>query len=447
MQRNSRQSSQSGPSSQSARRIGPAIAILLSLALVPFGALRSEIGAQDLQGAERQFVEAVRKARQSVVVVRGQYELPGVSEEWEIPGLEAKDLARFRTTYSGVIASPDGQIVTVGAAVSGCLGVDVILPGGEEYPAEVLGIDEKTNLAVLKISAENLPAVQWAREEELEPGAWIIAVGNPFGLGVSVSQGIVSGLDRNVSGKFRTYRGLIQLSAPVNPGDAGGLVANMRGDLVGVVSSTYQRAPSIESLRQWVDQFMGEADLSRLAEHAQRLMKDFREEDSGKFVQELARVWGQASRRGKKSRALSGKEGAGPWSGHLLGAEGISFAVPVGTVRSVTEKLIREGKVRQGRLGVWLRPLGAALRAHLDLPPGKGLLVVRVVEGSPAARAGLEPWDVLVRFGEIEIATSEELRRAMAERKSGDKVTVEVLRKGNERQSFTVEIQEAQGEE
>jgi serine protease Do len=134
---------------------------------------------------------------------------------------------------SGVIITPDGYIVTNNHVVSGATKIIVKLHDGREYTAKVVGTDPQTDLAVLKIDAKNLTPITFGDSSQIEVGDIVLAIGNPFGLGESVTEGIVSGVNRNSLG-INTYENYIQTDAPINPGNSGGALVDLKGRLIGI---------------------------------------------------------------------------------------------------------------------------------------------------------------------------------------------------------------------
>jgi serine protease Do len=136
---------------------------------------------------------------------------------------------------SGFIVDPSGIIVTNNHVVGHADKIVVSLTDGRQFPAQVLGHDELTDVAVIKVQgAEPLPAVTWGDSRKMEAGDWVLAAGNPFGLGGSVTVGIISAEGRDLgSGPFDNF---LQLDAPINPGNSGGPVFNMDGQVIGVSS-------------------------------------------------------------------------------------------------------------------------------------------------------------------------------------------------------------------
>ncbi len=141
---------------------------------------------------------------------------------------------------SGVIVSANGYILTNHHVVEAADEIQVALANGQTLPAQVVGADPETDLAVLKIDADNLPAITFAQADSLQVGDWVLAVGNPFGVGQTVTAGIVSALGRTHLG-INTFENFIQTDAAINPGNSGGALVDSAGHLVGVNSAIYSR--------------------------------------------------------------------------------------------------------------------------------------------------------------------------------------------------------------
>ncbi|MHB1085021.1 MAG: Do family serine endopeptidase [Thiobacillus sp.] len=141
---------------------------------------------------------------------------------------------------SGVIVSSNGYILTNQHVVEAADEIQVALADGRTLPARVVGADPETDLAVLKIDADKLPAITFAQAESIRVGDWVLAVGNPFGVGQTVTAGIVSALGRTHLG-INTFENFIQTDAAINPGNSGGALVDAAGNLVGVNSAIYSR--------------------------------------------------------------------------------------------------------------------------------------------------------------------------------------------------------------
>ena len=134
---------------------------------------------------------------------------------------------------SGVIVSPNGYILTNNHVVEGADNIEVILNDSRKVKAKIIGTDPDTDLAILKIEIDNLPAIVLGNSETLEIGDQVLAIGNPFGVGQTVTGGIVSALGRNQLG-INTFENFIQTDAAINPGNSGGALVDTQGRLLGI---------------------------------------------------------------------------------------------------------------------------------------------------------------------------------------------------------------------
>jgi serine protease DegQ len=172
---------------------------------------------------------------------------------------------------SGVIVSASGYVLTNYHVVEAADEIQVALADGRTQPARVVGADPETDLAVLKIDAGDLPAITFAQPDTLAVGDWVLAVGNPFGVGQTVTAGIVSALGRTQLG-INTFENFIQTDAAINPGNSGGALVDAAGNLVGINSAIYSRtggsqgigfAIPVSIVRQVMEQIIREGSVTR----------------------------------------------------------------------------------------------------------------------------------------------------------------------------------------
>ena len=142
---------------------------------------------------------------------------------------------------SGVIVSSEGYILTNEHVVDGADEIEVALPDGRRTNAKVIGVDPETDLAVLKIAMTNLPTITLGRIDQAHVGDVVLAIGNPFGVGQTVTMGIISALGRNHLG-INTFENFIQTDAPINPGNSGGALVDVNGNLLGINTAIYSRS-------------------------------------------------------------------------------------------------------------------------------------------------------------------------------------------------------------
>ena len=266
---------------------------------------------------------------------------------------------REQSLGSGVIVSPDGYILTANHVVEGADKVKVALASGEkEFDAKVIGNDPATDTAVLKVDGKNLPAITIADSDKLEVGDVVLAVGNPFGVGQTVTMGIVSALGRGGFG-INSYENFIQTDAAINLGNSGGPLVDAEGRLVGI--------------NTWI---------------------------------------------------ISGSGGS----------QGLGFAVPINMARYAMERLISEGKITRGYLGLELQAeLTPELVKQLDLPNMNGALVTSVRPDSPAGKAGFKEADFVIEFNGQKVRDMRQLRLIVSQTAPGRKVTVRIVRDGKEK--------------
>ncbi|HEY7182861.1 MAG TPA: trypsin-like peptidase domain-containing protein [Blastocatellia bacterium] len=146
---------------------------------------------------------------------------------------------------SGVIVSPDGYILTNNHVASYANELTVKLADGREFRARRIGVDPRTDLALIKVEAQNLPYATLGDSSKLEQGEWVIALGSPFGLEQTMTAGIVSAIGRKFNGQYDSY---IQTDASINPGNSGGALVNMKGEVIGINTSILSRGGGSEGI-------------------------------------------------------------------------------------------------------------------------------------------------------------------------------------------------------
>jgi serine protease Do len=288
---------------------------------------------------------------------------------------------RGEGTGSGFIIDARGYIVTNNHVVT--LGTDtpstqfqVGLDDGRTLPATLVGRDARTDLAVLKVEAQNLRAIEWATPESIDVGEEVLAIGFPLDLGRSptVTQGVVSAEDRVINETLeidgQPYRidisGAIQTDAAINPGNSGGPLVDLSGDVVGVNTAG------------------------------------------------LVVVNGQP-------------------------VQGIFFAVASQVAQPIVEALMKSGNVERGYLGVQVATVDREVARANNLGVDEGAAIVSAEPGSPAARAGLRAGDVITKIGAVPVTNTGDVTRGLFEYQAGATVPVEYVRAG-QRQSTNVTV-------
>ena len=252
---------------------------------------------------------------------------------------------------SGVIVSKDGYIVTNNHVIAEADEISVTINGSDKvYTAKVIGADKDSDLAVIKIDAKDLEAIKLGHIEDLELGDVVFAIGNPFGVGQTVTQGIISALNKDHVG-INKYEHYIQTDASINPGNSGGALIDSRGALIGI------------------------------------------------------------------NAAIISETG---------GNHGIGFSIPIDMVRNVVSKLIKDGKVNRGYMGVNISKITGPLKKLYVRQ--NGAIVTDVQEGSPAQKAQLQRGDLIFSVNGIAVKNPSELQRLITSLNPNDVITVGIER-------------------
>ena len=261
-----------------------------------------------------------------------------------------------------MIVSPDGYILTNNHVVEGADQITVTLADSRIAEARIVGTDPETDLAVLKIELDKLPVIVLGNSDHAVVGDTVLAIGNPFGVGQTVTSGIISALGRSELG-INTFENFIQTDAAINPGNSGGALVDVEGNLLGINTAIYSR--------------------------------------SG-------------------------------------GSMGIGFAIPVSTAKIVMDGLVKDGKVTRGWIGVEPNELSPELAETFGVAGANaGVIITGVLQGGPAARAGMLPGDVIVQVDEQRVRNVAEMMTAVASLQPGQRADFEILRNG---QSMTLNI-------
>lgn len=258
---------------------------------------------------------------------------------------------RSKSLGTGFIIDPSGLIVTNAHVIAGADDIRVRLSDDREFDARVIGKDSKLDLALLRLdNASGLSAATLGDSDALRVGDWVLAIGNPFGLGHTVTIGITSAKGRSIGAG--PYDDFIQTDASINPGNSGGPLFNLKGEVVGIPTAIRQ------------------------------------------------------------------------------GAQGIGFAVPVNALKEVLPQLRDKGIVRRGKLGVRIQPLTVELAQGFGISKTRGALVSNTETNGAAAKAGIQPGDVILLINGIEVPHADDLPRMVARYQPGAKIKVTILREG-----------------
>ena len=252
---------------------------------------------------------------------------------------------------SGFIISADGYVLTNAHVVDAADEITVKLTDKREFKAKVIGSDRRTDIALIKVDATGLPTVRFGDANKLKVGEWVVAIGSPFGFENTVTAGIVSAKGRSLPQE--NFVPFIQTDVAVNPGNSGGPLFNLRGEVVGINSQIYSR--------------------------------------TGGFM-------------------------------------GLSFAIPIDVANEIAQQLRTVGKVTRGRIGVVIQPVTRELADGFGLQKPLGALVNSVEKGGPADKAGIEAGDVILKFDNKIVTSSEDLPRIVGNTRPGIKAAVQLWR-------------------
>ena len=302
--------------------------------------------------------------------------VPQQQQQQQGPGQDSPATREAGSLGSGFLISPDGYVVTNNHLIQGVNGegtvdsVTITLSDRREFSARIIGRDSASDLALLKIEGANLPYVNWGDSQRARVGDWVVAIGNPYGLGGTVTAGIISALHRGITG-IGAYDRYIQTDASINMGNSGGPMFDMAGNVIGINS------------------------------------------------------------------ALISPTGA---------SVGIGLAIPAEAAKPVIDALRRGQRPERGYLGVGLQPLDENIAESLNLPKDRGEIVRSVVPGEPAAKAGIQQGDVILKVGGREVTPDETVSYLIANSSVGTRVPLEVIRDGR-RQMLTVQVGQRPTEE
>ncbi len=287
---------------------------------------------------------------------------------WSFRQSGGESVEAVASTGSGVIYSEDGYIITNNHVVEGAEKISVTLYDGNSYIAEVVGTDERTDLAVVKIDAdEKLTAAKFGDSDKLVVGETAIAIGNPGGenFANSLTKGVISGLNRSVSTSSGSVLTVVQTDAAINPGNSGGALCNASGEVIGINTIKIS----------------------------------------------------------------------------MTGYEGMGFAIPSNDVLEICDELIANGKILRPALGVGIIcDVTPQVAYYNKLSVDHGVLI-SPSNGSNAAKAGLQNYDIVIEVDGTEIESYTELQNIIFSHEIGDTVSLKVVR-GEETLEFDVKLQQ-----
>jgi serine protease Do len=375
---------------------------------------------------------------------------------------------------SGFIIDPTGYVVTNNHVVGKADKVTVIFQDNSKHPAKIIGRDEKTDVALLKIDTdEKLPFVQWGDSEAAQVGDWVVAVGNPFGLGGSVTAGIISARGRDINSG--PYDDFLQIDAPINRGNSGGPTFNQQGEVVGINTAIYSPNGGSVGIGFAIPSNLAKNIVAQLKEHgsvergwlgvkvqgvtpaiAKSLgMKP--DAPEGALVAEVTQGSPAAKAGLQQGDVITAVDGKPVDKLHdlprLIAEAGVGKPVDLTIRRNGTEQQLAAtlGKQPQSEqvaandedgspaqaadvaLGLKLAPLDARARQQLGLPKdAKGVVIADVADDSPLVDTGVRPGDVIVSVNQRPVHKPDQAAQALREAQKDKQVLLLLNRRGEQ---------------
>jgi len=359
---------------------------------------------------------------------------------------------------SGFIVDANGMILTNYHVVDGAQKLSVTLSDGQKYDAKIIGSDQKSDIALIKIEAgHNLPAAPLGDSDQLEVGEWVMAIGNPFGLDHTVTSGIVSAKGRNIG--QGPYDDFIQTDASINPGNSGGPLINLRGEVVGINSAIFSQSGGNIGIGFAIPSNAVKELLPQLRDKG-RVVRGFIGASVQKVTPEIAESLGINPARGALVADLV-KDGPSERAGVKIGDVIVEFdrrpikdstdlppqVARVAPGTSVQIKVIRDGKentlpltvgemkesevaasAQEGELGLTVQPLTPQLAENFGLERADGLVISAVKPGSAAEEAGLRAGDVIIEVNRRTVKSLADYNREIARNENAKSVLFLVRR-------------------
>jgi serine protease Do len=359
---------------------------------------------------------------------------------------------------SGFIIDSNGTILTNYHVVDGAQKITITLSDGKSYEAKVIGKDQKSDIAVIKIDAgRNLPAVTLGDSDRLEVGEWVMAIGNPFGLDHTVTSGIVSAKGRQIGAG--PYDNFIQTDASINPGNSGGPLINLRGEVVGINTAIFSQSGGNIGIGFAIPTNSVKELLPQLKDKG-KVVRGYLGTTVQKITPEIADSLSLKQARGALVAEVmkdSPAERAGVKTGDVIVEfdrkevkDSADLPLQVARVSpgtTVQVKVLRDGKettlaltvgemkenevvasVQEGDLGMSVQPVTPELAQRMDLDRSEGLVITAVKRGSAAEEAGLRSGDVITQMNRRPVKNLADYNRELTASDQGKSILLLVRR-------------------
>jgi len=460
-----------------------ALAFALAIALgVSFSAHKYAFGQQAQQPAvltspaelSRVFINVAKQVKPAVVNIdviekTKRTALSGSEGLPQIPGFPPfgeMQPRRQRGTGSGVIISPDGYILTNNHVAGDAAEISVKMSDGREFKARRIGTDPETDLAVIKVNAQNLAYARLGDSDKLEQGEWVIALGSPFGLEQTMTAGIVSATGRSLRGAYDNY---IQTDASINPGNSGGPLVNMAGEVVGINTMIFSRSGGSEGIGFSIPSNLASKVYGQLVKNG-KVTRGYLGVNLQPLTSAMAKTLGVQATDGALVGDVANDHSPAAKAGLHSGDVIVEFDgkavksprqltevvadTPVG--KAVQVKYVRDGRTEAtsirlgerpgakaseraddseatqgtGKLGISIATVTPEVASELKLKISTGAVIQNVQPDGPAAEAGLRRGDVVHRVNRTPVATADDLTRAIRALKGEKEVVLQVERSG-----------------
>ncbi len=434
-------------------------------------------------GAPMSFADLIEEVSPAVVSINARITAPAGMQGGVVPDLDGMP-PQFREWFerqfpnppqqregrslgSGFFISAEGHIVTNNHVVENATEITVVLSDGEEYPAEVIGTDPLTDIALLRLDTDEEIAFSFVtldRDPTIRVGDWVVAVGNPFGLGGTATAGIVSATGRELP--TNVYNNFLQIDAPINRGNSGGPTFNLDGDVVGVNSQIFSPSGGNVGIgfaipsniaANIVDQLLTNGRVARgwLGVQIQNVTDDFAEglgleNQRGAFVSSIV-AGGPADRAGfQRMDVITAVNGESVNSSadltRRVGSISAGTEVTFNVIRENDEIVLRAtlgdrpaetdlDTMQQNSVtgpetaffGMQMRPADDEMAARLGIEADRGLVITDVAPGSEGAQKGLRPGDVLLEAGGETLTAADDLQAAIDDAREDGRSAILVL--------------------
>ena len=463
--------------------LGKRVCISLALAIILLSGFGLGQNALAKRGVPDSFAELADKQGHVAVNISTTKVVKGVGRFSPFQGREFRDFFGdefFRRFFgetpekqmkqtslgSGVVVSEDGYILTNNHVVADAEAILVIFSNKEKYDAKIIGRDPKTDLALIKITVERpIPAARLGDSDKMRVGDWVVAIGNPFGLGSTVTAGIVSAKGRIIGAG--PYDNFIQTDASINPGNSGGPLFNLEGEVIGINTAIFTQRGGNVGIGFAIPINMAKSVMSQLKDKGkvirgwlgvviQMITPEIKEKfglktQEGALVGEVTK--GSPAEKGGLKRGDVIVSFDGKKVKEMIGLPPMVAATPVG--KKVEIIAIREGKeerltVKVGELketrvaaeaipeieesfGLSVQELTPEIAESLSLKGEKGVVVSGVTSGSPASEAGLQRGDLIQEIENEPVENVDDYKRIMQESASKKQILMVIRHRGHTR--------------